>query len=168
MFNNVLIFFSVLFFFFLNSFELKSLTKTEILSIKKKLVITNSIISKSRSEKSKFNKKEYKESKLVLEAIKKKNWVNANKLSKNDPVLKKIVEWHFLKENNNSKFYLRTSNFIKKNPEWPQNKLFRKKIELFIDKNLNNKKIIEFFSQNPPLTTKGAVNYIDALKKKMV
>ena len=114
MFNNVLIFFSVLIFFFLNSFELKSLTKTEILSIKKKLVITNSIISKSRSEKSKFNKKEYKESKLVLEAIKKKNWVNANKLSKNDPVLKKIVEWHFLKENNNSKFYLRTSNFIKK------------------------------------------------------
>ena len=115
MFNNVLIFFSVLIFFFLNSFELKSLTKTEILSIKKKHVITNSIISKSRSEKSKFNKKEYKESKLVLEAIKKKNWVNANKLSKNDPVLKKIVEWHFLKENNNSKFYLRTSNFIKKN-----------------------------------------------------
>ena len=166
MFNNVLIFFSVLFFFFLNSFELKSLNKTEILSIKKKHVITNSIISKSRSEKSKFNKKEYKESKLVLEAIKKKNWVNANKLSKNDPVLKKIVEWHFLKENNNSKFYLRTSNFIKKNAEWPQNKLFRKKIELFIDKNLNNKKIIEFFSQNPPLTTKGAVNYIDALKKE--
>ena len=71
-----------------------------------------------------------------------------------------------MKENNNSKFYLRTSNFIKKNPEWPQNKLFRKKIELFIDKNLNNKKIIEFFSQNPPLTTKGAVNYIDALKKE--
>ena len=39
-------------------------------------------------------------------------------------------------------------------------------MELFINKNLNNKEIIKYFETYPPITTKGAVNYVDALKKQ--
>ena len=164
MFKNVLLFFSISLFFFSTS-ELKSLTKNQVLEIKQKVNIVSSIVTKSRIKKSKFNIEKYKKSKVVFNAIKKKRWNEANKLAKNNEVLIKIVDWHFLKQNNSSKFFSKTNNFIKENPDWPQKKLFRKKIELFIDNNLSNKEIIRFFEENPPLSTKGAVNYIDALRK---
>ena len=165
MFKNVLIFFSISLFFFSTS-ELKSLTKNQVLEIKQKVNIVSSIVTKSRIKKSKFNIEKYKKSKVVFNAIKKKRWNEANKLAKNNEVLIKIVDWHFLKQNNSSKFFSKTNNFIKENPDWPQKKLFRKKIELFIDNNLSNKEIIRFFEENPPLSTKGAVNYVDALRKE--
>ena len=165
MFKNVLLFFSILLFFFSTS-ELKSLTKNQVLEIKQKVNIVNSIVTKSRIKKSKFNIEKYKKSKVVFNAIKKKRWNEANKLAKNNEVLIKIVDWHFLKQNNSSKFFSKTNNFIKENPDWPQKKLFRKKMELFIDNNLSNKEIIRFFEENPPLSTKGAVNYVDALRKE--
>ena len=166
MFKNLLIFFSTLFFFFSFSFEVNSLTKDKVLKIKQKVNVVNSIVSKTRIHKSKLNLEKYKKSKNVFEAIKKKNWNEAVKLAKNDEVLKKIIDWHFIYQNNNPEFFSKTNNFIKKNPNWPEKKFFRKKIELFIDSNLKNEEIIEFFKQNPPLTTKGAVNYVDALKKE--
>ena len=165
MFKNVLLFFSILLFFFSTS-ELKSLTKNQVLEIKQKVHIVSSIVTKSRIKKSKFNIEKYKKSKVVFNAIKKKRWNEANKLAKNNEVLIKIVDWHFLKQNNSSKFFSKTNNFIKENPDWPQKKLFRKKMELFIDNNLSNKEIIRFFEENPPLSTKGAVNYVDALRKE--
>ena len=165
MFKNVLLFFSISLFFFSTS-ELKSLTKNQVLEIKQKVNIVSSIVTKSRIKKSKFNIEKYKKSKVVFNAIKKKRWNEANKLAKNNEVLIKIVDWHFLKQNNSSKFFSKTNNFIKENPDWPQKKLFRKKIELFIDNNLSNKEIIRFFEENPPLSTKGAVNYVDALRKE--
>ena len=73
MFKNVLIFFSALFFFFSSSFELKSLTKEQVLKIKQKVNIVNSIVTKSRIKKSKFNIEKYKKSKIVFNAIKKRN-----------------------------------------------------------------------------------------------
>ena len=166
MFKNVLIFFSTLFFFFSISFKVESLTKNQVLQIKQRIVNVNTIISKFRIKKSQLDLSKYKESKRVFNAIKKSEWNKANKLAKNNEVLKKIIDWHFLNENSNPKFFFKTSNFIKENPNWPNKKFFRKKTELFIDSNLNNKKIIDFFNQNTPLTTKGAVNYVDALRKE--
>ena len=86
----------------------------------------------------KLNIEKYNESKNVFDAIKKKKWDEANKLAKNNEVLIKIVDWHFLKQNNSLKFFSKTNNFIKENPDWPQKKFFRKKMELFIDRKLNN------------------------------
>ena len=166
MFKNVLIFFSALFFFFTPSLELNSLTRDQILKIQKKVGVINSVVIKNRSKQLKLNIEKYKKSKIVFNAIKKEDWNHAKKLAGNDEVLKKIVDWHFLYQNNNPKFFLKTKNFIEKNPNWPQKRFFRKKIELFIDSNLNNKKIIQFFEENPPLTTKGAVNYVDSLRKE--
>ena len=164
--KNVLIFFSTLFFFFSSSFELNSLTKVQVFKIKQKVSIVNSNLTKARSKKSKLNIEKYKKSKIVFDAIKKENWKEAKKLARNNEVLIKIIDWNFLYQNNNPKFFLKTNNFIKDNPNWPKRIFLRKKMELFIDSNLNNKKIIEFFEQYPPLTTKGAVNYVDALRKE--
>ena len=68
MFKNVLLFFSILLFFFSTS-ELKSLTKNQVLEIKQKVNIVNSIVTKSRIKKSKFNIEKYKKSKVVFNAI---------------------------------------------------------------------------------------------------
>ena len=164
--KNVLIFFSALFFFFSLSFKLNSLTKDQILKIKQKVSIVNSSVTKTRHKQFKLNIKKYKKSKIVFDEIKKKKWDKATKLARNDEILKKIIDWNFIYQNNNRKFSSKTSNFIKQNSNWPEKKFFRKKMELFIDSHLNNKKIIQFFEENPPLTTKGAVNYVDALRKE--
>ena len=148
------------------SFELNSLTRNQVLKIKQKTIVVNSVVTKTRTKKFKLNIEKYKKSKKVFDVIKRNNWNEAKKLAKNDGILIKIIDWHFLYQNNNPKFFLKTTNFVKENPNWPQKNFFIKKIELFIDKNLNNKKIIQFFEENPPLTTKGAVNYIDALREE--
>ena len=91
MFKNVLIFFSALFFFFSSSFELNSLTRDQVLKIKQKVSVVNSVVIKNRSKQLKLNIEKYKKSKIVFDAIKKENWKKANKLAKNDKILKKII-----------------------------------------------------------------------------
>ena len=72
MFKNLLIFFSALFFFFSSSFEVNSLTKDKVLKIKQKVNVVNSIVSKTRINKSTLKLEKYKKSKNVFDAIKKK------------------------------------------------------------------------------------------------
>ena len=84
MFINFFIFLLFIFFFFFYCLELNSLTKKQVLEIKQKVNIVNSILTKARSDKSKLNLEKYKESKIVFNAIKKKDWKQANKLAKND------------------------------------------------------------------------------------
>ena len=166
MFKIVLIFFSTIFFFLSYSSGIKSLTKNQVIKIKQQVNFIDPLVNKARSKESKLNKEKYKKSKVIFNSIKKKNWSEANKLAKNNEVLKKIVDWHFLNQNNNSKYFNRTKKFVEENPDWPQKKQLRRKMELFINKNLNNKEIIKYFETYPPITTKGAVNYVDALKKE--
>jgi len=166
MFKIVLIFFSTIFFFFSYSSGINSLTKNQVIKIKQQVNFIDPLVNKARSKESKLNKEKYKKSKVIFNSIKKKNWSEANKLAKNNEVLKKIVDWHFLNQNNNSKYFNRTKKFVEENPNWPQKKQLRRKMELFINKNLNNKEIIKYFETYPPITTKGAVNYVDALKKE--
>ena len=92
MFKNVLIFFSALFFFFSSSFELNSLTRDQVLKIKQKVSVVNSVITKVRFKQFKLNIKIYKKSKIVFDVIKKENWKEAKKLARNDEVLKKIID----------------------------------------------------------------------------
>ena len=167
MFKIVLIFFSTIFFFFSYSSGINSLTKNQVIKIKQQVNFIDPLVNKARSKESKLNKEKYKKSKVIFNSIKKKNWSEANKLAKNNEVLKKIVDWHFLNQNNNSKYFNRTKKFVEENPDWPQKKQLRRKMELFINKNLNNKEIIKYFETYPPITTKGAVNYVDALKKEL-
>ena len=112
MFKNVLIFFSTLFFFSSLSFEINSLTKDQLLKTKQKFNTVNSLISKHRIKRSKINIEKYKKSRQVFNEIKKKHWNEAKKLAKNNEVLIKIIDWHFIHQNNNPKFFSLAGKYL--------------------------------------------------------
>ena len=164
MFKKVFIFF-LLFFFFPTIKGSESFTSHEIKKIKNKVFDVNSSLNISRN-KNLITKKEFTKAKKVFDSIKKQKWSNAKKIANKDKALEKLVDWYFLNQNKSPKFFQNTNNFIKENPNWPKITFLRKKNELFVGSNWNNSRIINLFDATPPLTTKGAVNYVDALRKK--
>ena len=164
MFKKVFIFF-LLFFFFSTIKGSESFTSHEIKKIKNKVFDVNSSLNISRN-KNLITKKEFTKTKKVFDSIKKQKWSNAKKIANKDKALEKLVDWYFLNQNKSPKFFQNTNNFIKENPNWPKITFLRKKNELFVGSNWNNSRIINLFDATPPLTTKGAVNYVDALRKK--
>ena len=165
MFKEIFILFLLFFIFSTYIKNAKSFTPQEIIKIKKKVFEVSPSINKTRSKKL-IIKREFQEAKLVFDAIKKQKWSKAKKIANQDTALIKLVDWYFLNQNKNPKFFQKTNEFILKNPDWPKKEFLRKKNEMFIGSKWNNNKIINYFDLYPPLTTKGAVNYVDALRKK--
>ena len=165
MFKETFILFLLFFIFSAYIKSAKSFNLQEIIKIKKKVFEVSPNINKTRSKKL-IIKREFQEAKLVFDAIKKQQWSKAKKIANQDTTLIKLIDWYFLNQNKNPKFFQKTNEFIIRNPDWPKKKFLRKKNEMFIDPKWNSNKIISYFDSNPPLTTKGAVNYIDALRKK--
>ena len=165
MFKETFILFLLFFIFFAYIKNAKSFNPQEIIKIKKKVFEVSPSINKTRSKKL-IIKREFQEEKLVFDAIKKQKWSKAKKIANQDTTLIKLIDWYFLNQNKNPKFFQKTNEFILKNPDWPKKEFLRKKNEMFIGSKWNNNKIINYFDLYPPLTTKGAVNYVDALRKK--
>ena len=164
MYQKVFIFFLLFISFVTYSDNAKTFTKQEIIKIEKQIIEIDPFVTKSRNKKFIVRKGLYK-AKLVFDAIKQKKWNVAKKLSNKDTTLLKLTDWYFLNQNKNSKFFGKTNQFLNENPNWPGRNALKKKNEMFIDSKWNKTKIINYFNENPPLTTKGAVNYLDALKK---
>jgi len=165
MFKETFILFLLFFIFSTYIKNAKSFNPQEIIKIKKKVFEVSPSINKTRSKKL-IIKREFQEAKLVFDAIKKQKWSKAKKIANQDTTLIKLIDWYFLNQNKNPKFFQKTNEFILKNPDWPKKEFLRKKNEMFIGSKWNNNKIINYFDLYPPLTTKGAVNYVDALRKK--
>ena len=165
MFKEIFILFLLFFIFSTYIKNAKSFNPQEIIKIKKKVFEVSPSINKTRSKKL-IIKREFQEAKLVFDAIKKQKWSKAKKIANQDTTLIKLIDWYFLNQNKNPKFFQKTNEFILKNPDWPKKEFLRKKNEMFIGSKWNNNKIINYFDLYPPLTTKGAVNYVDALRKK--
>ena len=165
MFKETFILFLLFFIFSAYIKNAKSFNPQEIIKIKKKVFDVSPSINKTRSKKL-IIKREFQEAKLVFDAIKKQKWSKAKKIANQDTTLIKLIDWYFLNQNKNPKFFQKTNEFIIRNPDWPKKKFLRKKNEMFIGSKWNNNKIINYFDLYPPLTTKGAVNYVDALRKK--
>ena len=165
MFKETFILFLLFFIFSAYIKNAKSFNPQEIIKIKKKVFEVSPSINKTRSKKL-IIKREFQEAKLVFDAIKKQKWSKAKKIANQDTTLIKLVDWYFLNQNKNPKFFQKTNEFIIRNPDWPKKEFLRKKNEMFIGSKWNNNKIINYFDLYPPLTTKGAVNYVDALRKK--
>ena len=165
MLKNILIFLS-LFLCNLSPLNANNFSLGEINKIKEKVIKNNEIIKKKRNFRENLVvKKEFKEIKPTYDLIKKKEWKKAFNSSKKNTALNKLVEWYFLRDNKDPKLFLKTKKFVENNPTWPDRKFLRKKNELFIGSDWNENKVIDYFEENPPLTTKGATNYLDALKK---
>ena len=165
MYQKVFIFFLLFISFVAYSDNAKAFTKQEIIKIKKKVIEIDLFVTKSRSKKF-IVRKDLHQAKLVFDSIKQKKWNNAKKLSDKDTTLLKLTDWYFLNQNKNPKFFEKTNQFLNKNPNWPGRIALKKKNEMFIGSKWNETKIINYFNESPPLTTKGVVNYLDALKKK--
>ena len=167
MIQKIFIFFFLFFFSLFTNLNAKKVSNTEINEIKRNIFENNLILKKKRSGVFKKEiSEELKKAKLVFESIKKKKWKEAKRSSKQNESLSKLVDWYFLEDNKDPKFFTKNSKFIRDNQNWPLIKSFKKRNEIFINKNWDNNKIINYFSNNPPLTTKGHIDYIDALVKK--
>ncbi len=104
----------------------------------------------------------------VFDQIKKQNWVMAVNLA-NDYNIKSLssyVKWLDITRPGSKHQFEYLSDFINKHPNWPKKKVIIEKIESSITKNTERKKIINWFKNNPPLTSKGSIDYLEAQIKE--
>lgn len=98
----------------------------------------------------------------VFEYIKKKQWQNAETLANNigDRALIKIVlSQEFLDDNYSENSFEKITNFLKKNPHWPQSGSLKTKAENLIDGSTNKLQIYEWFKRHKPSTGNGHKYY---------
>ena len=57
------------------------------------------------------------------------------------------------------------TNFYKNHKHWPKNEILIRKIESSIESKTEPEKIIEWYQNNPPQTSKGKIDYLESLIK---
>ena len=112
MFKETFILFLLFFIFSTYIKNAKSFNPQEIIKIKKKVFDVSPSINKTRSKKL-IIKREFQEARLVFDAIKKQKWSKAKKIANQDTALIKLVDWYFLNQNKNPKFFQKTNDFFK-------------------------------------------------------
>ena len=58
------------------------------------------------------------------------------------------------------------TNFFKNHSHWPKQKVIIEKIESSISSTDNNQKVLEWFNNNPPISSKGAIDFFEFKTKK--
>lgn len=108
-----------------------------------------------------ISKKKYQE---VFEQVKKQNWVMAKALADeyNNPSLSTYIEWLDITRPGSEHKFEYLVNFYDKNKNWPSLNIIKKKIEISIDRSTDKKKIVSWFSKNPPISSKGEIEYFEA------
>jgi soluble lytic murein transglycosylase len=106
----------------------------------------------------------------VFKNIKEKNWKQAEKLAKNSksiPLLKIVLSQKYLDKSFNNKFE-EVSDFLTKNPHWPQQNKLKESAEYYITDNTDIQKIRSWFTNNIPQTGNGykyrAISYAKSTK----
>ena len=103
--------------------EIDDETKEEIyIYPEKKPLIFQKKIDKAITKSKILSKKDYKIAKAAFEAVDKKKWQTAIKVSKNstDKMVFKLVYWLYLKEPNNQASFYDYLTFINNNPYYPR------------------------------------------------
>ena len=105
-------------------------------------------------------KKEYDD---VFQQIKKQNWVMALALAKDygNKNLFSYVQWLDITRPGSKHSFTYLSNFLKKHSHWPKKKIIFEKIESSISSTDDTKKILEWFNNNPPISSKGAIDFFE-------
>ena len=57
------------------------------------------------------------------------------------------------------------ANFYKNHKHWPKKEIIIRKIESSIESKTKAEKIIEWYQNNPPLTSKGKIDFLESLIK---
>ena len=135
--------------------------------------VTNNILPLKKPDDLGVNKKDSKIlsqkdfliAQKTFAQIKRKRWNSAQKqVSKSkDPLLRKLVNWMYLKEPINQATFQDYSDFIKNNPDWPRINRLRYLAEHKINfKETKAKEVIKFFSNQEPLSGFGKIKLGEA------
>lgn len=111
------------------------------------------------NEKTSASDKSYKQ---VFDYIRNSSWINAENLANKlgDKALFKIVlSQEFLDTSYKETNFHKITNFLKKNPTWPQNDLLKNRAEHLINGNVEKTEIYNWFRKNPPVTGCGYKYY---------
>ena len=112
-----------------------------------------------------LNTSDYIAAKEIINLIKKKKWDSALSLTKNvkDKEFHNLINWMYLKENNNKASFNDYVNFISKNPDYPRiNRLRYLAEQKIILKNTSPYQIINWFKDQEPLSGTGKVKLGEA------
>ncbi len=83
----------------------------------------------------------------------------------NNKFLTSYIKWlDFTRPGSNHSFY-KLKKFYKNHKHWPKTNILIEKIESSIDKNFNANEIIDWYKINQPETSKGKIDYLEALIK---
>jgi len=127
---------------------------------KKKPNVVKKKIEKAQSKSAILSKKDFKIAKLAFEAIDKKKWQTALKLSRRakNKLLFTMVNYLYLKETTNSASFYDYATFINLNPNYPRISRLKYLAEHKINlKAIPNEKIIRWFDGKNPLSDFGKI-----------
>ena len=111
-----------------------------------------------------FIEKKYKD---FFNAVKKQQWQIAKSIAYDyqNPSLMKYLEWLDITRPGSKHNFEFLKSFLKENPNWPKINDIKKKIESSINDSTSNKKILNWFDNNRPLTVKGSIDFLEAKLK---
>ncbi|MBS91622.1 MAG: hypothetical protein CMM95_01020 [Rickettsiales bacterium] len=99
----------------------------------------------------------------VFEQIKRQNWVMAIAIADdyNNKSLSSYIRWLDITRpgSNHDFFYL--TNFYKNHKHWPNSEKIIEKIESSITENTDKKKVLKWFENYKPITSKGSIDYLE-------
>ena len=126
--------------------------------------------SSQASVKSKILKpKDYLLAKEVFNLINKGKWIKASSLAEKvkDKEFKNLVKWLYLKETGNQATFEDYQNFISKNADYPRIGRLRYLAEhKIIMQNTTPRSVVNWFSEQPPLSGTGKIKLGEAYIKK--
>ncbi len=103
----------------------------------------------------------------VFEQIKKQNWAMAVVIAddyKNN-YLSSYIRWLDITRPGSNHSFIHLKNFYLKHKHWPKADIILEKIESSIDDKIDKNKVVNWFKNNPPKTSKGKIDYLEALIK---
>ncbi|MGE4064870.1 MAG: lytic transglycosylase domain-containing protein [Rhodospirillaceae bacterium] len=80
------------------------------------------------------------------------------------PLVRKIIEWAYLREPGPHVGFLERISFLTANPDWPSSAEMRRQAEASIDDDVSMGAVVDWFAKYPPLTTDGKVAYARGLR----
>ncbi len=103
----------------------------------------------------------------VFDQIKKQNWSMALAVSRDykNKNLTSYIKWLDASRPGTNQNFDSLTKFLKNHNHWPNKTKIIKNIESSINKNTNPLKLVNWFSENPPITSKGAIEHLESLMK---
>lgn len=101
----------------------------------------------------------------AMNAAVKHQWNDAQSFADQtkNPLLRKIVEWAYLRDPGPHANFNQRTAFLAANPGWPQPQDLRRLAEDTIDSSTSPQALIAWFDKNPPIQTSGKAAYAKAL-----